>query len=286
MRFLLVFLVGLVLGCGDDPLSPEESARAALDKRGIVFTANAFIGAAAGGNLEVVQLFVEAGMSVDARYQSGGPSALDGLGSFLEMADVATGGDVGSYESPPQPQKKGRTALHWAARSGHLEVVKFLVGAGASLEAESNDSWTALHFAARWGRLAILKVLVGAGANLEAKNNSGSTALHFAARWGRLAMVKFLVGAGASVKATTNGKTPRALAEDEGHTAVARYLRSVVEEAVEAVRTPEEARAALASLGIDYTERAFVWAVSRKLHSTGGSSSGATEPTRVDAHAP
>ena len=33
---------------------------------------------------------------------------------------------------------------------------------------------------------------------------------------------------------------------------------------------------------------ASYWAVSRKLHSTGGSSSGsgATEPTRVDAHAP
>ena len=28
------------------------------------------------------------------------------------------------------------------------------------------------------------------------------------------------------------------------------------------------------------------WAVARKLHSAGGSSSGATEPTRVDAHAP
>ena len=31
---------------------------------------------------------------------------------------------------------------------------------------------------------------------------------------------------------------------------------------------------------------ASYWAVARKLHSTGGSSSGATEPTRVDAQVP
>ena len=96
MRILMMVLVGLVLGCGDDPLSPQEAARAELDKRGIEYTADAFVAAAGSGNLEVVRLFLEAGMPVDT-------------------------------------DRYGDTALHEAAWQGELEVVKYLVGLGARL---------------------------------------------------------------------------------------------------------------------------------------------------------
>ena len=73
----------------------QTAARAELGRRGIAYTGNAFHDAARAGNLEVVRLFVMAGMSLEAY-------------DLLRF-----------------------TALHLAAANGHLEVVKFLVGAGA-----------------------------------------------------------------------------------------------------------------------------------------------------------
>ena len=60
------------------------------------------------------------------------------------------------------------------------------------------------------GRLAVVEFLVGAGASVNAATEDGHTALHFAAWFGQLDVVEFLVGAGADVDAETNfGWTPR-----------------------------------------------------------------------------
>ena len=115
MRFLLLVLVGLWLGCGDrdrsvspsgkelsaveEPVSPSEAARAELDRRGIPYTEGAFLSAALAGDLAVVKLFVEAGMPVY----------------------IADG--------------NGWTVLHWAAFGGDLEVFKYLVEQGADVNA-------------------------------------------------------------------------------------------------------------------------------------------------------
>ena len=223
MRNLMLVLVVLSVSMPAALLADEAAAaRAELDRRGIEFTEWAFLDAAKSGNLEVVRLFVAAGMSVN----------------------TAT--------------ERGVTALHFAAYNGHLSVVQYLVGAGADLEATgkgkgrmefhwtaggdhelvqslfdaltaaSNDRWTALHFAAQAGHLAVVEFLVGAGADLEATSNNRWTALHWAAIEGHLAVVKYLVGQGLSVTATdNNGKKPRDLAEDEGHGAVVNYLDSL-----------------------------------------------------------
>ena len=120
-------------------LSPE-AARAALESLGIEYTAGAFIEAAKVGNLDVVHLFVWAGMDIEAT------------------------------------DHWGDTALHRAASWGRLSVVEFLVGAGASLTATTNGGTsTPLHLAAWWGRLAVVEFLVGAGADVTATTNDGET---------------------------------------------------------------------------------------------------------------
>jgi len=110
-----------------------------------------------------------------------------------------------------------------AARSGHfLAVVKLFVWAGMSVETADDSGWTALHWAARRGYLDVVAFLVGSGADLEATNDAGLTAADIAARW--------------------------------GHRKVAAYLLDPLAAEEEKAR----ARAALDSLGIEYTAAAFL----------------------------
>ena len=62
---------------------------------------------------------------------------------------------------------------------------------------------------------------------IESRGSSSGTPLHWAAVGGHLEVVKYLVEQGASVTATTNyGDTAKAVARDNGHTAVVEYLES------------------------------------------------------------
>ena len=212
-----------------------RASRAELDRRGIAFTADAFLDAAQLDKLDVVVLFVGAGMSVNARTRDG-YTALHyaAAGGHLSVVEFL----VGSGASVAFATRFGSTALHVAASWGHLDVVQFvvqfLVGSGADVHARDNWGRTALHEAARDGHLDVVEFLVGSGADVHARDINGSTALHGAVRGsffsagGYLDVVEFLVGAGADVDATDNdGETPRDVAESEGHDAVAEYLESV-----------------------------------------------------------
>ena len=55
-------------------------------------------------------------------------------------------------------------ALTWSARKGHLEVVKYLIEAGADIHA-NNDK--ALNYSALYGHLEVVKYLIEKGANID-----------------------------------------------------------------------------------------------------------------------
>ncbi|RPB22045.1 ankyrin, partial [Terfezia boudieri ATCC MYA-4762] len=61
-----------------------------------------------------------------------------------------------------------RTALHIAAKKGHLEVVKVLLDKGATINAMTHVNRTALHMAAENGHLEVVKVLLDKGATINA----------------------------------------------------------------------------------------------------------------------
>jgi len=61
--------------------------------------------------------------------------------------------------------------------------VKFLVEAGAEVNAKSSSGWTALMKASDQGPLEAVKVLVEAGAEVNTKKANGRTALWFAEHW-------------------------------------------------------------------------------------------------------
>ena len=186
MRFLILVLVGLVLGCGD--------ARTELADRGIAYTKGAFLLAAEGGDLAVVKLFVESGMSVHTA--------------------------ANDY---------GLTVLHRAAWKGHTDVVRYLVEQGADVNAKTDDGDTVLGVAAWEGQTDVVRYLVEQGADVNAKTDKGGwTALHGAAEYGHLAVVRYLVEQGADVNAKNSADwTALAGAVSGGHTEVAAYLKSV-----------------------------------------------------------
>ena len=58
--------------------------------------------------------------------------------------------------------KFGRSPLMWATACGHVEVVKLLLKAGASVTTQGN--WHALHEACKKGFIELAQLLIDAGA--------------------------------------------------------------------------------------------------------------------------
>jgi ankyrin repeat protein len=71
-----------------------------------------------------------------------------------------------------QKDKSGRTALHWAAISGHSAIVQLLLDKGADILAETTSKTNALHSAVEANRLDTVKVLMGAVVGDEIKKTA------------------------------------------------------------------------------------------------------------------
>ena len=75
---------------------------------------------------------------------------------------------------------KGERALHWAARSGHEDLIQFLLDNGAEVEAKTQRGMTALHFAAVSGSKSVVHALLKNGADLESRSSFGDSPLALA----------------------------------------------------------------------------------------------------------
>jgi Ankyrin repeats (3 copies) len=96
-----------------------------------------------------------------------------------------------------------QTALHWAARYGHEEMVGLLLEKGAILDATSRYG-TALSWAADGAHDAVVRLLLKDHANINKKGGSGSwggTPLASAAAWGHESTVLQLLENGADLEA-------------------------------------------------------------------------------------
>lgn len=92
----------------------------------------------------------------------------------------------------------GKTALHIAARMGHLAVTKLLAKAVPDLEARTpTRGYTPLYLASTGGHPQVVRALMKAGAELDAKNSQGWTPLHLASKKGHSEPMTVLIDAGA-----------------------------------------------------------------------------------------
>lgn len=90
----------------------------------------------------------------------------------------------------------GLTPLMWAASSGEINAVIFLLKNGVSVneKARSKSGETALHFACNNGHYRLVKLLLDIGADVNATDSLSGTPLIYAANCGHANVVQSLLG--------------------------------------------------------------------------------------------
>jgi uncharacterized protein len=121
-----------------------------------------------------------------------------------KVGDVATlarlvaeyGGPAVRLDDDPEEL----TALHWAAASGVVDAVNYLLAAPvlADPRAARNNHFTPLHSAAMFGHAAVCEALINAGVDVNAQTRpQGYAPLHSAAFAGHVEAIRVLLAHGA-----------------------------------------------------------------------------------------
>jgi len=121
----------------------------------------------------------------------------------------------------------------YAAAVGQIEIVKDLLGRGASVNQKTSDGDTALHFAAREGHLSVVNLLLEHKADINALNENKQSPLYLAAKAGRTEVVSVLIERGGKLEQAAHVGTgmfasqyesPLAAAAADGHGEVVALL--------------------------------------------------------------
>ncbi|GIY63342.1 ankyrin repeat and KH domain-containing protein 1 [Caerostris darwini] len=165
--------------------------------------------AASAGHVEVAKLLVERGASINTHSNEFKESALT-LACYkghLEMVRflLAAGADR------EHKTDEMHTALMEASMDGHVEVARLLLDSGAQVNMPADSFESPLTLAACGGHVELAMLLLDRGANIEEVNDEGYTPLMEAAREGHEEMVALLLSQGADINAQTEETQETAL---------------------------------------------------------------------------
>ena len=156
----------IALGPYHELANPEEiqtrsrdEARSELAERGIPYNQRSFVTYAQNGDLDLVRLFVEAGLDVNVQPFSSSTVLIPRQEHVKRLNDLET------VWFPQDGDEDNDTALMKAAGQGHIEVVRFLLEQGADLNIRNTQRQDALMFAAAGGHFAMVIFLLDKGAN-------------------------------------------------------------------------------------------------------------------------
>ncbi|OQU79518.1 hypothetical protein SORBI_3008G155800 [Sorghum bicolor] len=139
-------------------------------------------------------------------------AALDGnLGVLKQMASQT--------DLREAKDNVGRNALHFAAMKGHLEVCSFLVEElGIDVNCTNTDGVTPVKYAAATGEVGVLRYLLDHGGDPEMPDARDTTPLHFAAEQGHCEALRLLLSKGVDVDALHCRRlSPLLFAVGKGH---------------------------------------------------------------------
>ncbi|KNC51634.1 ankyrin [Thecamonas trahens ATCC 50062] len=179
------------------------------------------IGAKAGDKARV-RKWLKRGAGVNARNKAGWTALMYAAkGHHNELVEylVSKGADVNALD------KYNESAAVWAATEGHFDTVAQLLAAGADVDAANDDGESLLALAVIYGDVPAVRAVLAAGAAVDSSDAKGWTPLVRAIRCQYYDMVRELVRARASLAVTdAKGWTPLHWASSLGDLRAVEFL--------------------------------------------------------------
>ena len=165
------------------------------------------------GNDEIIERFLGSGQDVNV------PVVGSTLPDLSAIHVAARGGHVKaveillSYGADKEMLScvSRRRPLHLAVKAGHVTMVQYLLDNGTDIAAADDDSAQAIHLAAVRGSVGILSLLLERGAAIDSAMTDGAQPLHLASSKNPdgVKIIELLCSQGADIEARTNdGHTP------------------------------------------------------------------------------
>ncbi len=154
--FLFLIFITLPAGCRN-----KESYKKEIELKGITYSEKSFLNEIIVGNTEIIELFIKAGIDINAKNENGDTALMIALlRDNLEIARMLTeqGADVNAQD------KDGYTALMFASFNGYHDIAKILIKKGADVHVENKNGYTALMFASLKGHHETAELLKKAAA--------------------------------------------------------------------------------------------------------------------------
>ena len=172
------------------------------------------------GAMEIVHLLIQAGVDVNAVVDQFDTTPLhkaagrgdDETAVRIAEALIQAGANVNAPPNIPPTFVTGGTPLGLAAGRTNVAMVRLLIAHGADVHARGRFD-APLHFAARSGNLEIAQALMEAGADLQAGNvnhegDADNSPLHLAIYHGHGDLARLFIEAGADVQARNHAGNP------------------------------------------------------------------------------
>lgn len=174
-------------------VSDESCMRIAKQKllnRGIPYTSDCFGTYIAKNKIEVVNEFLEAGMSVNSRDDSGTPmlniACRNDNFEFVEML-LGLGAELNAVS-----EDRGYTAVMDAVWRGNEKITKYLISKGADLNTINKEGQNNLILAVGANRESLVKLLAENGADPDVKDMMGMSAYTYAVLFKKQRLVDIL----------------------------------------------------------------------------------------------
>ena len=202
-----------------------------IERAGLDFSGQAFLAEVSKNNEEAVDLFIKAGIPIDAKNKKGQTA----LTIAAEKGNVNMLGKLTTLDAAllSHADADGNTALMIAARQGKEESVKALIEKGAevnyvvpAIEGAATPLQAVLDVADfSAAHMIVTNSLLQHGATVTGKNTAGRFPLLFAAEHGRTDAAALLIEKGAEVNDTDlKGNFPLLLAACKGESALVTLL--------------------------------------------------------------
>ncbi|XP_022247672.1 ankyrin repeat domain-containing protein 17-like isoform X2 [Limulus polyphemus] len=181
--------------------------------------------ACAGGHEEVVRVLLESGANVEDHNENGHTPLMEAASAgHVGVAKILVehGASINTHSNEFK-----ESALTLACYKGHLEMVRFLLEAGADQEHKTDEMHTALMEASMDGHVEVAKLLLDSGAQVNMPADSFESPLTLAACGGHVELATLLLERGANIEEVNDeGYTPLMEAAREGHEEMVALLLS------------------------------------------------------------